>query len=94
MLLQVGGSYNHKIIPFLSRANIKSLNVVLDLNGILCVCQEKRLMPKSQAYKDGLTLKRQSPVFGPFLYNTQKVLHTNCTPCKIKRGPQLNRRVE
>jgi hypothetical protein len=29
------------------------LNVVLDLNGILCVCQEKRLMPRAQAYVDG-----------------------------------------
>jgi hypothetical protein len=69
MLMQAGGSYDHKIIPFLSRANIKWLNVVLDLNGILCVCQEKRLMPKSQAYVDGLIPKGRSPVFGPFLYN-------------------------
>jgi hypothetical protein len=38
MSLQAGGGFDHKIIPSLSRANMKWLNVVLDLNGILCVC--------------------------------------------------------
>jgi hypothetical protein len=38
MSLQVGGSFDHKIIPSLFRTNMKWLNVVLNLNGILCVC--------------------------------------------------------
>jgi hypothetical protein len=41
MSLQAGGSYDHKISPSASRANMKWLNVVLDLNGIFCVCQAK-----------------------------------------------------
>jgi hypothetical protein len=32
---------------------MKWLNVVLDLNGILCVCLEARLMPRDQAYVVG-----------------------------------------
>jgi hypothetical protein len=32
---------------------MKWQNIVLDLNGILCVCQEKRLMAHDQAYVDG-----------------------------------------
>jgi hypothetical protein len=32
---------------------MKWLNVVLDLNEIFCICQDKRLMPKDQAYVDG-----------------------------------------
>jgi hypothetical protein len=44
MTRQAGGSHKYKINPFLSRANIKWLKVVLDLNGILFVCLEERLM--------------------------------------------------
>jgi hypothetical protein len=32
---------------------MKWLNVVLDLNGILCVCLEERLMPRGQTYVVG-----------------------------------------
>jgi hypothetical protein len=53
MLPRVGRSHKYKIILSSSRVSIKWLNVVLDLNGILCVCQEKRLMPRGQAYVDG-----------------------------------------
>jgi hypothetical protein len=53
MPLQVGGNFDHKIIPSPSRANMKWLNVVLDLNGILCVCQEQRLMPRGRTYVVG-----------------------------------------
>jgi hypothetical protein len=53
MLLQTGRSHKYEIIPFPSRVNIKWLNLVLNLNGILCVCQDKRLMSKGQAYMDG-----------------------------------------
>jgi hypothetical protein len=38
MSLEVGGSFDYKIIPSPSRADMKWLNVVLDLNGILCIC--------------------------------------------------------
>ena len=37
----------------MSWATKKWLNVVLDLNGILCVCLEARLMPRGQAYVVG-----------------------------------------
>jgi hypothetical protein len=53
MLSQAGGNHNYKIIPSSSKANMKWQNIVLDLNGILCVCQEKRLMAHDQAYVDG-----------------------------------------
>jgi hypothetical protein len=52
MLLQADRSHDYKIIPSPSRANIKWLNVVMDLNIKLCVYQEKKLMPKGQAYVD------------------------------------------
>jgi hypothetical protein len=54
MIPQADRSHKHKIIPSPFRANMKWLNVVLDLNGILCVCKEKRQMPKGQVYVDGL----------------------------------------
>jgi hypothetical protein len=71
MPLQVGGNFDHKIIPSPSRANMKWLNVVLDLNGILCVCLEERLMPRGTAYVVGdlphssnvLHLVGKKPVF-------------------------------
>ena len=53
MSLQASGSFDHKIIPSLLRTNMTWLNVVLNLNGILCICQETRHMPKDQAYMDG-----------------------------------------
>ena len=37
-------------IPSLSRAVSRWLNVVLDLNGILCVCEEYRFLPKIQLW--------------------------------------------
>jgi hypothetical protein len=54
MLPQACRSHDDKIIPSLSWTNIKWLNVVMDLKGILCVCQERRLMQKGQAYVDSL----------------------------------------
>jgi hypothetical protein len=51
--LQVGRSHDYIIIPSPSRINIKWLNVVLDLNGILCVYKKKRQIPKGHAYVDG-----------------------------------------
>ena len=30
--------------------SLKWLNVILDLNGILCVCEEKRFLPRNQQY--------------------------------------------
>ena len=33
-------------IPSPSRAVNRWLNVILDLNGILCVCEEYRFLPK------------------------------------------------
>jgi hypothetical protein len=53
MSLQAGGGLNQKIIPSPSRTNLKWLNVVLDLNGILCICQEERLMPRRTVYVIG-----------------------------------------
>jgi hypothetical protein len=63
MLPQAGGRYNHKITPSPSRSNVNWLNLVLDLNGILCICQEKRLMPKEHAYVDS-----SRPHFSTFSY--------------------------
>jgi hypothetical protein len=42
----VGRSFDQKIISSPSRANIKWLNVVLDLNGILYDYQEETLMSR------------------------------------------------
>jgi hypothetical protein len=42
---------------------MKWLNVVLDLNGILCVCLKERLMPRKQAHVIGL-----KPYSGTILY--------------------------
>jgi hypothetical protein len=53
MSMQATGYISYKIIPSPSRANMKWLNVVLDLNGILCVCQEQRLMPRGRTYVVG-----------------------------------------
>jgi hypothetical protein len=53
MLSRAGRSHGYKIIPSVSRENPKWLNVVLDLNGLLCVCREKWLMPRGQVYVDG-----------------------------------------
>ena len=50
MSQQVGGGFDHKIILSQSKANMKCLNVVLELNGILCVCQEEQLMLSGTAY--------------------------------------------
>jgi hypothetical protein len=50
MSLQLGGGLGHKIFPSESRTNMKWLNVVLDLNGILCVYQEEQLMPSGTTY--------------------------------------------
>ena len=37
-------------IPFLSRAVSRWLNVVVDLNGILCICEEYRFLPKTKSW--------------------------------------------
>ena len=54
MIPQADRSHKHKIIPSPYKANMKWLNVVLDLNGILCLYKEKKQMPKRQVYVDGL----------------------------------------
>ena len=40
------GDEVERIIPSSSRVVSRWLNVVLDLNGILCVCAEYRFLPK------------------------------------------------
>jgi hypothetical protein len=50
MSLQAGRGFDHKIIPSWSRANMKWLNVVLGLNGILCICQGERPMLMGTMY--------------------------------------------
>jgi hypothetical protein len=52
--LKLVAAKKEKIVPSLSKTSIKWLNVVLDLNGILCVCQKRRLILKRQTYVDGL----------------------------------------
>ena len=44
------GGYQVESIPSPSRAVSRWLNVILDLNGILCVCEEYRFLPKIQAW--------------------------------------------
>ena len=44
------GGYQVESIPSPSKAVSRWLNVVLDLNGILCVCEEYRFLPKIQAW--------------------------------------------
>ena len=44
------GGYQVESIPSPLRAVSRWLNVVLDLNGILCVCEEYRFLPKIQAW--------------------------------------------
>jgi hypothetical protein len=53
MSQQAGGGFDHKIIPSQSRVNMKWLNVVLELNGILYACQEERLMSSGTSYVVG-----------------------------------------
>jgi hypothetical protein len=53
MCIQATGGISKKVIPSPSRKNLKWLNVVLDLNGILCVCKEERLMPSGTRYVVG-----------------------------------------
>jgi hypothetical protein len=77
MLWRAGGSHEHEIIPSSSRANIKWLNVVLDLNGILCICQEKRLMPRGQTYVDN-----SRPYFGTILYLIGPKVVFICPSCQ------------
>ena len=56
---------------------MKWLNVDLDLNGILCICLEERLMPQGQTYVVG-----KKPHFGivPFLVDLKAVYI--CPSCK------------
>jgi hypothetical protein len=49
---------------------MKWLNVVLDLNGILCVCLEERLLPKGQSYVVG---KKPHSGTVPFLVGPKAV---------------------
>ena len=44
------GGYQVENIPSPSRAVSRWLNVVLDLNEILCVCEEYRFLPKIQVW--------------------------------------------
>jgi hypothetical protein len=53
MCIQATGGISNKVIPSPSRTNLKWLNVVLDLNGILCVCKEERLMLSGTRYVVG-----------------------------------------
>jgi hypothetical protein len=53
MLPGIGGNHKYKIIPSKSKASIKYLNLVVDLNRILCVCQEKKPILRRQVYMDG-----------------------------------------
>ena len=46
----MGGDEVERITPSLSRAVSRWLNVVLDLNGILCVCAEYRFLPRITAW--------------------------------------------
>ena len=57
---------------------MKWLNVVLDLNGILCVCLEERLMSQRQAYVVG---KKPHSGTVPFLVGP-KALYI-CLSCKM-----------
>ena len=50
MSQQAGGGFDYKIIPSQSKANMKWLNVVLELNGILHACQEEWLMLSGTLY--------------------------------------------
>jgi hypothetical protein len=52
MLPGIGGNHKYKIIPSKSKASIKYLNLVVDLNRILCVCQEKKPILRRQVYMD------------------------------------------
>jgi hypothetical protein len=49
---------------------MKWLNVVLDLNGILCVCLEERLLPRGQTYIVG---KKPHSDTVPFLVGPKAV---------------------
>jgi hypothetical protein len=63
---------------------MKWLNIVLDLNGILCVCLEERLLPRGQTYVVG---KKPHSSTIPFLVGP-KVVYV-CPSCKrflIKLG--------
>ena len=46
----MSGNEVEKIFPSPSRAVSRWLNVVLDLNGILCVCEEYRYLPKIHSW--------------------------------------------
>ena len=46
----MGGDEVERITPSLSRGVSRWLNVVLDLNGILCVCAEYRFLPRIAAW--------------------------------------------
>jgi hypothetical protein len=70
MLSRTGGNHGHKIIPSVSRANLKWLNVVLDLHGLLCVCREKWLIPRGQVYVDG---SRPHSASVPYLIGSKAV---------------------
>ena len=46
----MGGDEVERIIPSPSRVVNRCLNVVLDLNGILCVCTKYRFLPRIVAW--------------------------------------------
>ena len=70
IILQVDGSNKYKNIPSISRPIMKWLNVVFDLNGILCVCLKERLMPRGQ-----MSVVDKKPYLGtvPFLVGPKAV---------------------
>ena len=84
MLPQAHGSDEHRNIPSISRTITKWLNVVLVLNGILCVCLEARLMPQGQAYVVG---KKPYSSTVPFLTSPKAVyIGPSCQRFLIELG--------
>ena len=59
MLLWADGCHDHKITPSPSKEYLKWQNLVMNLNEIICVCQERSLILKGQVYVDS---------FGPHSY--------------------------
>ena len=63
---------------------MKWLNVVMDLNGILCVCLDERLMPQGQAY---VVSKKPHSGIVPFLVGPKAVyIRPSCNKFLIELG--------
>ena len=64
--------------------NLKWLNVVLDLNRILCVCLEEKLLPRGQTY---VVNKKPHSDTVPFLDGPKAVyIHPSCKRFLIELG--------